>query len=270
MSMYQLARTMVGCARSTGQVTNAGRSRAFRATTATRASKQLFHTATKTTVSRSHGYSLPSSSFTNASAMKCFSSSTSSGDLSTLLARELAEEEEQGALEMPPVLVDLKTELAKDWTILDDDESGTVKMYAKSGRVTVVFHCQDTLEVDFDDDDDGDEASPEVRFTLTVQKAGRTMVMNCVSVEANAVVETVAVTTEDVEKIHASGKVSDKLYQGPQFDELAEDLQEAFTQFVQTDCGVHTNVSAFISMYADFKEQEEYIRWLKQVQGILD
>lgn len=193
----------------------------------------------------------------------------SASGLTGLLDRELAEEEENGPLVLPDELVELKDELSKDWTIMDDKESGTVKMFRNSGsaKVSVVFHCQDTMDVDFDED--GEESSPEVRFVLTVTKAGKTMVLNCASVEANAVVESVATTTESVDDIHATGKVHDKLYQGPQFDELAEDLQEAFNVYVQTDCGIDTNVAAFISMFADYKEQEEYIRWLKQTQAIL-
>mmetsp|Transcript_486 Transcript_486/g.791 ORF Transcript_486/g.791 Transcript_486/m.791 type:complete len:270 (-) Transcript_486:66-875(-) len=269
MNVYQvLGRTMLGRVRSGVVVGVARSSRAF---STVRVAPRQYQARSASTASIRPTSQLLSSSSSAASLMnRCFSASASSEELSTILSRELSEEEENGALEMPSELIELKEELANEWDILDDNESGTVKMFSKSGRVSIVFHCQDTLEVDFDDDDDGDEASPEVRFTLTVQKAGKTIVMNCVSVEANAVVETVAVTMEDVETIHVSGKVSDKLYQGPQFDELEEDLQEAFTTFVQTDCGVHTNVAAFISMYADFKEQEEYIRWLKQVQSIID
>jgi complement component 1 Q subcomponent-binding protein len=269
MTVHQLIRTMVGRVPRSSRAFSAGTTMMGRiniASSAQLAPALTLRQGGAVTSNQSHFLALP------AATNRLFSSS-SVDDLSSRLARELAEEEEDGALEMAPGLVDLKEELSKDWTIVDDGETGTVKMFSKSGRVSIIFHCQDTMEVEFDDDDEDDaedEASPEVRFAVTVQKAGRTMVMNCISVEANAVVETVAVTMEDVEAIHASGKVSDKLYQGPQFSELAEDLQEAFTAFVQTECGIHTNVAAFISMYADFKEQEEYIRWLKQVKDIID
>jgi len=194
----------------------------------------------------------------------------SSSNLSDILERELAEEKEKGSM-LPDDLQELKETVSKDWTIVNDDESGTVKLFRKEGpqKVAVVFHCQDTLEEDFVDEDDEEEPSPEVRFTLTVTKAGKTVVLGCVSAEANAYVESVATTTEDVELIHNTGKVDEKLYQGPQFDELAEDLQDAFTEFVQQECGITSDVAAFISMFADFREQEEYTRWLQQVQSII-
>jgi complement component 1 Q subcomponent-binding protein len=188
--------------------------------------------------------------------------------LSDILAREMAEEEESGSAEMTSDLEELHQEVSKAWTILDDKDSGTVKMVRKGAhKVSIVFHCQDSIEVDYDDE--GEEAAPEIRFTLTSTKAGKTLVMQCVSAEAIARVESVATTAEDVDHVFATGKIDPKLYQGPEFVELAEDLQEAFHSYLQTDCGVNDDVAAFISMYADFKEQEEYVRWLKQVQGII-
>lgn len=47
------------------------------------------------------------------------------------------------------------------------------------------------------------------------------------------------------------------------------EVQDAFHAYVQTECGIDTDVAAFISMYADYKEQMQYVRWMKQVQGIL-
>ena len=204
-----------------------------------------------------------------------------SSTLSELLAREYSEEEENGNLNMPDDLVDLQTLVSKDWTIVDDKDSGTVKMFKKVGvsKVSVVFHCQDTVDNDsYMDEEYDDEAetpveeeiSGEMRFLVTVTKAGKTLVLSCVAVDTNVSIETVATTTEEVEEIQANGKVSGKLYQGPQFDELAEDVQDAFHSFVTSECGINADVAAFISMFADFKEQEEYARWIKQVRTIID
>ena len=60
------------------------------------------------------------------------------------------------------------------------------------------------------------------------------------------------------------------LYQGPEFTELAEDLQESFQTYVVEECGVDEDVTAFISMYADYREQEEYVAWMKTAIDILD
>ena len=166
--------------------------------------------------------------------------------------------------------------LRQCWTILDDRESGTVKMFKKDGvaKVAVVFHCQDTIDGDYmmdEEDEENEEEFPaEIRFLVTVTKAGKTMVLSCVALDTKVNVESVATTTEEVDEIQAKGKVHDKLYQGPQFDELAEDVKDAFHEYVTKDCGINVDVAAFISMFADFKEQEEYARWIKQVKAIVD
>ena len=168
-----------------------------------------------------NNFCLDAFSLSRASPFPRSLSSSASTELSDLLGRELAEEEESSSLAMPEELSDLKQQLSQDWNIVDDENSGTVKMISKgsSTKVAVVFHCQDTLEGAFDDadvlDDEGgdDEPSPAIRFTLTVSRAGKTMVLNCLSEEASAVVESVAVTMDDVESIHSTGRISDQLYQ---------------------------------------------------------
>ena len=204
-----------------------------------------------------------------------FSITRNSSSLSELLAREYAEEEENGALDMPDDLTELHARVLKKWNIVDDRESGTVKMYKRDGivKVSVVFHCQDTLEGDYmmdEEDDDGEEFPAEIRFLVTVTRAGKTMVLSCTSSDAKVGVESVTTTTEDVDEIQAKGKVHDKLYQGPQFEELAEDVKGAFHDYVAEECGIDSDIAAFISMFADFKEQEEYARWIKQVKAIVD
>ena len=58
-------------------------------------------------------------------------------------------------------------------------------------------------------------------------------------------------------------------FQGPEFTELAEDLQEAFHTYVEKECGIDEDVTAFIAMYADYREQEEYVSWMKTANKVL-
>lgn len=53
------------------------------------------------------------------------------------------------------------------------------------------------------------------------------------------------------------------------YHQLAEDLQESLCTYVEEDCGVDSDVAAFISMYADYQEQVGYLGWLKAVRSIL-
>lgn len=202
-------------------------------------------------------------------AFRTFSSS--SQELSNLLARELDEEQENAT--MPPELEELSQELQSEWRIVDDESNGTVKLFHNSGKVAINFHCQESLQPDDtfggeEGDEEEEEVAAPVRFAVTTSKAGKTLVMWCLSEGGVASVEGLAVTTADAEKVFGDG-IEASAYQGPEFSELPADVQDSFTEFLQTDCGVSSDVAAFVSMYADYKEQAQYVKFLKQVQGIL-
>lgn len=196
--------------------------------------------------------------------------STTSEALSNLLGRELDEEQELAV--MPPELEILMEDIKANanWRIVDDEIEGTVKLFR--GNVAINFHCQESLPDEPDEEEEGEEeeeeSAPPVRFTVTTSKAGKTLVLWCLSEGGEATIEGLAVTTADADSIFSNG-INASAYQGPEFSELPEDVKDAFTEFLQTDCGVDSDVAAFISMYADFKEQSQYVRFLKQVQAIL-
>ena len=68
------------------------------------------------------------------------------------------------------------------------------------------------------------------------------MRMVCFSEDAAATVESVSISDEEEDS-------DEELYQGPEFAELAEDLQKAFTTYLRTECGVNEDVAVFIAMY---------------------
>lgn len=142
-------------------------------------------------------------------------SDTDSESLADILARELAEEEENDSGVMPEPLLELHDSLSEDWTIVDDDASGNVKMFSKGGafKVAVVFHCQDTIEGEYEDLLEEDEAAPATRFTVTVTRAGKTMVFHCVSEHAVPSVLSVGLTSEPADAVHTNGKIGGSLYQ---------------------------------------------------------
>lgn len=195
--------------------------------------------------------------------------SSSSDTLSELLARELGEEQELAT--MPPELETLTEEVEANWRIVDDETVGTVKLFRNSGNVAINFHCQESLPDmlgEEDEEEEEGEPSPPVRFTVAASKAGKTLIMWCLSEAGEASVEGLAVTTADADSIFSNG-IDASAYQGPEFSELPEDVKDAFTDFLHSDCGVNSDVAAFIAMHADWKEQTQYVRFLNQVQGII-
>jgi complement component 1 Q subcomponent-binding protein len=244
----------------------------------------------------------PSPLVTNSITSRPFSADAAT-ELGSILQREINEETEAAAEydgQLPPELASLQSDIAAKWTILEgitgiggSGETGsgaTVRMFrkdngSKGAKIGIVFHCQDTEDdIKFDENelfedqsqDEGEEeeeTAQAVRFGVTVSKGGKTVVLQCRSgYEVN--VESVMVRDGDTESVLAELAGGEglhaALYQGPEFTELAEDLQISFQNYVINECGVDEDVTAFISMYCDYREQEEYVTWMKTAIDILD
>jgi complement component 1 Q subcomponent-binding protein len=215
--------------------------------------------------------SSPSSDAVSMPSIRYFSAGQ---DLSDILAREYAEEIENNSAGIPPELAELKKNLAKDWKIVDD--GALTKMFRTLGavKVQVSFHCQDAVQVEDeyleDDAVAEDEVAAPVRFTVIATKAGKSLVLTCISEDATARIQSAAITTEDVDTILTNSGVDSNQYQGPDFAELAEDLQDAFHGYLIEDAGLNEDVASFIAMYADYKEQTKYVEFLKDAQALLD
>ena len=222
--------------------------------------------------------------------------STVQTELSDILTREIAEEESNGSSALPEDLAELKAQIEENWRVVDggvsgDAGSGVVRLFKKEplegsgAKVAIAFHCQDTISSEDDestgslfdqmteggggDNEEEEEDAVAVRFTVMISRAGQTMVYTCLSEDAVANVERVAVVDgDDIEDLIANG-VDEKAYQGPEFTELAEDLQESLCEFIDDVAGVDTNLASFIAMYADYKEQTEYVDWLRKVKSMV-
>ncbi|EEH50436.1 uncharacterized protein PADG_06515 [Paracoccidioides brasiliensis Pb18] len=58
------------------------------------------------------------------------------------------------------------------------------------------------------------------------------------------------------------------LYSGPPFGNLDEDLQTLMEQYLE-ERGVDAALAQFVPDYIEFKEQQEYIRWLKNLKSFI-
>jgi len=67
---------------------------------------------------------------------------------------------------------------------------------------------------------------------------------------------------------NAEERDSVSAYTGPEFEDVDENLQEAFDEYL-AELGVNNEVCDFIDAYALDKEQQEYIRWLKITRDVL-
>lgn len=58
------------------------------------------------------------------------------------------------------------------------------------------------------------------------------------------------------------------IYPGPAFGQLDEDLQLLLDEYL-AERGIDATLAIFIPEYIDFKEQKEYLRWLKNVKAFV-
>eukprot|EP00419_Tripos_fusus_P054031 CAMPEP_0172803898 /NCGR_PEP_ID=MMETSP1075-20121228/4806_1 /TAXON_ID=2916 /ORGANISM="Ceratium fusus, Strain PA161109" /LENGTH=252 /DNA_ID=CAMNT_0013642397 /DNA_START=66 /DNA_END=822 /DNA_ORIENTATION=+ len=72
-------------------------------------------------------------------------------------------------------------------------------------------------------------------------------------------------------KSYTSAEEKDSLssYNGPEFEDLDDKLQEAFDEYL-AELGMNSEVCDFIDAMAVDKEQREYVRWLKTTQKFLE
>ncbi|CAG8548728.1 2258_t:CDS:2 [Paraglomus brasilianum] len=59
------------------------------------------------------------------------------------------------------------------------------------------------------------------------------------------------------------------IYNGPTYDTLDDDIQRLFDAYLQ-ERGITASVALFIPSYAEYKEQQEYIKWIERLRNFLD
>jgi Mitochondrial glycoprotein len=203
-------------------------------------------------------------------AIRCFSTGgPRQVELADLLQREYQEEVDSSSTDLPDDLAALQRKLEADWKILQD--GGMTRLLRNMGttKVQVSFHCQDTVDVE-DDPDMFEETSPPVRFTVTATRGSQTMVITCLSENAMVRIQSVALAgnKQTTEQIQVDG-LAPAVYQGPEFGELAEDLQEAFHAYIEEEMGLNQDVASFIAMYTDYQEQVQYVDFLQKTRDFL-
>lgn len=211
---------------------------------------------------------------------KCnYFSTEASDELSSIVSREIDDEVSSGNNELPKEVLKLKTLIEKDWRIVEKPGLGSITLYKKdvtipNMKIGIQFHCQDTEssapegQQQDEEEEEEEEGSGNLRFMVCCNKDGKNIVIGCVTEGGQAEIETVVIRDGDTVDEGFILRGTENLYQGPEYFDLAQDLQDAFNTLLIEDCGVDEGVSSFLVMYTDFKEQTEYVHWLKNVHGI--
>ena len=206
-----------------------------------------------------------------------FSDKASADALVDMLNREHAEEIENRSTDVPEVLKDLHHLLTTEtgWNIVSDDVSAMTKLYktVDSVKVQVGFHCQDATErmteEEEEEEEPEEEESASVRCTVSITKGGKTMFLVCIAQDAMIRIQSAAMAgaVTDLDALHASG-ADPSLYQGPEFSELAEDLQDAFHGYIEEYLGINNDVASYVAMQFDYKEQCQYVKFLEESKDL--
>lgn len=119
-----------------------------------------------------------------------------------------------------------------------------------------------------------EEASFPVRATVIVEKEGKgSLVLNTVAQDGYLHIDAVRhfkegeLEYDDILK-HDIGEQRQDLYMGPVFEELDEDLQATFGRYLE-ERGIDTALATFLPDYIDYKEQKEYVNWLKNINDFV-
>jgi len=186
-------------------------------------------------------------------------------DLARLLDREIVEEEKNINEKIPVVMAGLVQSLESDWRIVHGKLGSMVRMYKKQplgngSKVVVEFRCKENRKIEYCK---GLFLDPQFTFVVSVQKASQCMLVVCSSLRQKFTIE--GFQTQDV----ANGESAAKKIEDLVLYELGDDLKQSLFDFVQTECGVSSDMAVFITMYADYQKLTNYMEWLQNVRKIL-
>ncbi|KUF78052.1 Mitochondrial acidic protein mam33 [Phytophthora nicotianae] len=197
--------------------------------------------------------------------------------ISNLLKREIEEEKancfEEEELENLRLKVEKVFKLQETPGCMDVVLQGTVG----ADSIKIKFNAQDTVELEEDEDyedDEGEDSTemdedyedeeeedelPGIRFTADITRDNKGMQFDCVA-SSNLTVERLRYL-----KDFAKDAEDETLYFGPNFIDLELDVQDQFYNFL-AERNIDDELAQFITQFADFKEQREYLAFLEDTE----
>eukprot|EP00928_Gymnodinium_smaydae_P055593 TRINITY_DN390_c0_g1_i5.p1 TRINITY_DN390_c0_g1~~TRINITY_DN390_c0_g1_i5.p1 ORF type:complete len:230 (-),score=94.10 TRINITY_DN390_c0_g1_i5:92-781(-) len=194
-----------------------------------------------------------------------FSGAAAGGKVAKCLEAEIKHEEEQ--YEQAKEIKDfLKTSQFK---LVETNGDVNMCLQREMDDKVVKIEWQLTSPFDPDMDVEGAEGEPEqeaVDMSVTVEKKGGSgMTFYCSTQpgeEHRYVIGNVKCFQNEAERDSISS------YNGPEFEDLDDKLQEAFDEYL-VELGMSSEVCDFVDAMAVDKEQREYVNWLKGVQKFM-
>ena len=116
---------------------------------------------------------------------------------------------------------------------------------------------------DFEDEDEeyDEEPEPSIDFNVHIGKGKETLTFECTTDGTLYSINTVNMSNEE-------SQMDVLEYEGPNFEDLEEPLQEAFFEYLH-ERGITYEFARYLFEYAIDKEQREYMKWLKDIKGFV-
>jgi complement component 1 Q subcomponent-binding protein len=191
--------------------------------------------------------------------------STAAGSkVAKVLGAEVKHEEEQ--YEQSKELKAFLTNSPFKFTENEGDVNMLLERELEDKVVTIEWQLASPFDPNMEDEEGEPEESTNLWVSVESKKSGSGLTFNCstqTGEDHRYVIGNVKTFASAEEKESVSG------YNGPDFEDLDDKLQEAFDEYL-AELGMSTEVCDFIDAMALDKEQREYVRWLKTSMEFLE
>lgn len=194
-------------------------------------------------------------------------SSTAGGKVAKVLGQEIQHEEEQyeQAKEIKKFLKDTPFKLEEG----DGDVNMSLARELGGNTIRIEWQLSSPFDPNMEPEGEGQDMEPDsTDFSVTIEKTGGGpgMIFYC-STQAGEDHRFVIGNVQSFTS--AEMKTSPSSYNGPDFEDLDDKLQESLDEYL-AECGMNDDVCNFIDAMALDKEQREYTNWLKDVKKFLE
>jgi complement component 1 Q subcomponent-binding protein len=127
------------------------------------------------------------------------------------------------------------------------------------------FEEDDEEEAAEANDDDEEESSGRIRLPMVVSVAKSDGV--CLEFGVSAYADEIVIDSLSIKQ--PEGSDNELAYEGPDFEDLDENLQKAFHRFLEIR-GIKPSFTNFLADYVANKDSREYLQWLKDLKSFVE
>ncbi|EDN07022.1 hypothetical protein HCAG_03553 [Histoplasma mississippiense (nom. inval.)] len=175
-------------------------------------------------------------------------------------------------------LSDIQDLTENDSALADEHDDLDAPTNERQGRGSQVPVAPEDKVSDADQEEEGFEDEDQVpsypaRVSVTIEKKGKgAMQIETIAQDGFIQIQNVGYFAKaDLANAASAEKewTRQSLYSGPPFGNLDEDLQTLMERYLE-ERGVDSALALFVPDYIEFKEQQEYIRWLRNLKTFIE